>query len=105
MITAYPINMPLCASTGPVLVQCCQHQTSTGPVLATNDMILHTIYTNSNVSSITDTSYHRCELTCRCGYFHEIVYDVRACNLCDVVKTEQWRQLIFASRIKQSHWC
>ena len=31
----YPINMPLCASTGPVLVRCWQHQTSTGPVLAT----------------------------------------------------------------------
>jgi len=26
------------------------------------------------------------------------MYDVRACNLCDVVKTEHWRQLIFASR-------
>ena len=43
-------------------------------------------------------SLHRCEPTCRCGYFHEIVFDVRACNLCDVVKTERWRQLIFASR-------
>ena len=27
--------------------------------------------------------YHRCELTCQCGYFHGIVYDVCACNLCD----------------------
>ena len=34
----YPINMPLCASTGHVLGRCCQHRTSTGPVLATNGM-------------------------------------------------------------------
>jgi len=33
-----PINMPLRASTGPVLVRCCQHRTRTGPVLATNGM-------------------------------------------------------------------
>ena len=33
-----PINMPLCASTVPVLGRCCQHRTSTGPVLATNGM-------------------------------------------------------------------
>ena len=39
---AYPINMPLCASTGPVLVRCCQHPTSTGPVLATNGMFTGT---------------------------------------------------------------
>ena len=36
----YPINMPLCASTGPVLCQCCQHRTSTGPVLAHNGMFI-----------------------------------------------------------------
>ena len=30
--------MPLCASTGPVLGRCCQHRTSTGPVLVTNGM-------------------------------------------------------------------
>ena len=40
---------------------------------------------------------HRCKPTCRCGYCHEIVCDAPACNLSDV-KTEQWRQLIFASR-------
>ena len=33
-----PINMSLCASTGPVLGRCCQHRNSTGPVLATNGM-------------------------------------------------------------------
>ena len=33
-----PIKMPLYASTGPVLGRCCQPRTSTGPVLATNDM-------------------------------------------------------------------
>ena len=33
-----PINIPVCASTGPVLGRCCQHRTSTGPVLATNGM-------------------------------------------------------------------
>ena len=33
-----PIHMPLCASTGPVLGPCCQHRTSSGPVLATNGM-------------------------------------------------------------------
>ena len=36
--------MPLCASTGPVLGRCCQHQTSTGPVLATNGMFTGFIY-------------------------------------------------------------
>ena len=30
----FPINMPLCASTGPALGRCWQHRTSTGPVLA-----------------------------------------------------------------------
>ena len=30
--------MPLCKSTGPVLVRCCQHRYSTGPVLTTNGM-------------------------------------------------------------------
>jgi len=34
----YPINMPLCNSTGPVLDRCYQHRTITGPVLATNGM-------------------------------------------------------------------
>ena len=34
----FPINMPLCASTGPVLSRCSQHHTSTGPVLANNGM-------------------------------------------------------------------
>jgi len=32
--------MLLCASTGPVLVRGWQHQTSTGPVLAHNGMLL-----------------------------------------------------------------
>jgi len=36
----FPVNMPLCASTGPVLARCCQHRTSTGPVLATNGMFI-----------------------------------------------------------------
>ena len=30
--------MPVHASTGPVLGRCCQHRTSTGPVLANNGM-------------------------------------------------------------------
>ena len=39
--------MPLCASTGPVLGRCCQHRTSTGPVLATNGM-----FTGKDISFI-----------------------------------------------------
>ena len=35
----YPINMPLWASTGPVLGRWCQHRTSTDPVLATNSIL------------------------------------------------------------------
>ena len=42
--------------------------------------------------------FHRYKPTCWCGYFHVILYDVCACNLCDVVKTEWCGQLIFASR-------
>jgi len=38
-----PVNMPLCASTGPVLARCWQHRTSTGPVLATNGMFIGTL--------------------------------------------------------------
>jgi len=46
----FPINMPLRASTGPVLVRCCQHRPSTGPVPARNGMftglvMLLTLYT------------------------------------------------------------
>jgi len=37
-LALHPINMPLRARTGPVLVRCCQHRTSTGPVLATSGM-------------------------------------------------------------------
>ena len=33
-----PDHMPVCASTGPVLVLCYQHWPSTGPVLAHNGM-------------------------------------------------------------------
>ena len=36
----YHLNMPLVASTGPVLVRCCQHRSSTGPVLAHNGMFM-----------------------------------------------------------------
>ena len=35
-----PVNMPLVASTGPVLVRCWQHRPSTGPVLAHNGMFM-----------------------------------------------------------------
>ena len=35
-----PINMPVSASTGPVLVLCCQHRPSIGPVLAHNGMFM-----------------------------------------------------------------
>jgi len=45
---------------------------------------------------------YRCKPTCRCGYSHEIVYDVRACNMCDV-KTERWRQLIFEFSFDVTH--
>ena len=34
----HPVNMPVCASTGPVQGRCCQHRPITGPVPATNDM-------------------------------------------------------------------
>ena len=37
-LSDHPINMPLCASTVPVLGRCWQHRTSTGPVLVTNGM-------------------------------------------------------------------
>ena len=33
-----PLKMPVLASTGPVLDRCCQHRTSTGPVLARTGM-------------------------------------------------------------------
>ena len=36
----YPVNMPVCASTGPVLGRCCQHRTSTVPVLAHYGMFM-----------------------------------------------------------------
>ena len=36
----HPIDMQLCASTGPVLVRCWQHRTSTSPVLAHNGMFM-----------------------------------------------------------------
>jgi len=36
--TDTPVNMPLVASTWPVLVRCWQHRPSTGPVLAHNGM-------------------------------------------------------------------
>ena len=39
-IAIFPVNMPLVASTGPVLVRCCQHRPSTGPVLAHNCMFI-----------------------------------------------------------------
>ena len=35
-----PINMPLCASTGPVLDRCWQHRTSTCPVMAHYGMFM-----------------------------------------------------------------
>ena len=38
--TSFPINMPLCASTGPVLGRWWQHRTSTGRVLAHNGMFM-----------------------------------------------------------------
>ena len=57
-----PINMPLCASTGPVLLRCCQHRTSTGPVLATNGMFkLYCVYMNLAAHAIPiacGTSFH-----------------------------------------------
>ena len=37
---AYPVNMPLCASTGPVLGRCWQHQPSAGPVLTCTGMFI-----------------------------------------------------------------
>jgi len=34
----HPVNLPLVASTGPVLVRCWQHRPSIGPVLAHTSM-------------------------------------------------------------------
>ena len=42
-----PVNMPVGARTGPVLVQCWQHRPSTGPVQARNSMFTgfsHSLY-------------------------------------------------------------
>ena len=36
----FPVNMPLVASIGPVLVRCWHYRPSTGPVLAHNGMIM-----------------------------------------------------------------
>jgi len=38
LLSVFFSEYPLCASTGPVPVRCCQHRTSTGPVLAHNGM-------------------------------------------------------------------
>jgi len=35
-----PVNMLLVESTGTVLVRCCQHRPSTGPILALNGMFM-----------------------------------------------------------------
>ena len=37
------VNMPLCASTGPVLDRCIGYRTSTGPVLAHNGMFMECV--------------------------------------------------------------
>ena len=37
---SFPVDMPVCASTGLVLGRCWQHRTSTGPVLAHNGMFM-----------------------------------------------------------------
>ena len=43
--------MPLVASTGPVLVRCCQHRPSTGPVLAHNGMFTSCLLTSKLLHS------------------------------------------------------
>ena len=43
MWNIFPINMPLCASTGPVLGRCWQHWPSTGSVLAHNSMFMRSV--------------------------------------------------------------
>ena len=40
LIIEDPVNMPLVASTGPILDRCCQHRPSTGPVLAYTGMFM-----------------------------------------------------------------
>ena len=52
---SFPVNMPLVASTGPLLVRCWQHRTSTGPVLATNGMFmgLFTLIQTTKISRLS----------------------------------------------------
>jgi len=47
-----PVNMPIVASTGPVLVRCWQHRPSIGPVLAHNGMFMGMLKEPNN------TCYH-----------------------------------------------
>ena len=43
----YPVDMVLCARTGPVLGRCCQHRPSIGPVLTHNGMFTGGAFHNS----------------------------------------------------------
>ena len=44
LVRKHDVNMPLCASTGPVLVRCWQHRSSTCPVLAHTSMCMQQLY-------------------------------------------------------------
>ena len=44
IMNGYPVSMPLFPNIGPVLVRCCQHRTSTGPVLAHSGMFTGQVY-------------------------------------------------------------
>ena len=49
------VNMPLVASTGPVLVRLWQHRPGTGPVLAHNGMFMGLYFTKGLVLSRDDS--------------------------------------------------
>ena len=63
-----PVNMPLFASTGPVLVRCWQHRPNTGPVLAHNGMFMgcywSVIKTKWYEENTTSNHYHSMLFSC-----------------------------------------
>ena len=53
-----PVNMPLRAGTGPVLVRCCQHWPSTGPVLVHNGMFMGVPWVSTTVCTAKRLDCH-----------------------------------------------
>ena len=49
--------MPLCASSGPVLVRCGQHRTSTGPALAPEGLFMGIVSAKSDYHVICNDPY------------------------------------------------